>query len=132
MMWDNDTEKLGTIPQRMSSCLETMDLFLQQHHAVVASKVLAERQSHSDSSSNVNLIESVANVLGIKNIKSIDKNQSLLELGMDSLMSTEIKQILERSFNHFVASREIRNLTFAKLMELSPGKEKNRMYQMKM
>lgn len=77
--------------------------------------VLAEKQNHSDSISNENLIDSVANVLGIKDAKSIINRQSLTEFGMDSLMCTEIKELLERNFNYVITSREIRELTFAQL-----------------
>ncbi|KAG5308211.1 FAS synthase, partial [Acromyrmex insinuator] len=46
-------------------------------------------------------------------------NSSLAELGMDSMMAVEIKQILEREFDIFITAQEIRNLTFAKLTKMS-------------
>jgi hypothetical protein len=42
---------------------------------------------------------------------------------MDSMMTVEIKQILEREFEVFLTSQEIRSLTFARLSELSAAKE---------
>ena len=44
---------------------------------------------------------------------------SLAELGIDSMMGTEIKQTLEREFDIFLTAQEIRNLTFAKLIKMS-------------
>jgi len=52
-------------------------------------------------------------------MKKISQNTSLSELGMDSMMTVEIKQILERKFDIFFTAQEIRNLTFAKLNEMS-------------
>jgi hypothetical protein len=42
---------------------------------------------------------------------------------MDSMMAVEIKQTLEREFEVFLTSQEIRSLTFAHLSELSAAKE---------
>lgn len=120
-MGNNDTEVGGTLPQRMVSCLTTMDSFLQQPHPVLASMVLAERQKSGEGSNQVGLLEAVSNILGIKNIKSINVNTSLADLGMDSLMGTEIKQTLERNYDLVLSGQEIRGLTFAKLNELSSG-----------
>lgn len=51
-------------------------------------------------------------------MKKVSQNTSLSELGMDSMMVVEIKQILEREFDIFFTAQEIRNLTFAKLNEI--------------
>jgi len=96
-----------------------MDFFLQQPHAVLFSVILAEKQSNEAYKSKSDLIETIANILGIKNIKSVNLNNNLADLGMDSLMGTEIKQILERNYNIILSPQEIRNLTFSKLQNLS-------------
>ncbi|KAL6424878.1 hypothetical protein ACFW04_010040 [Cataglyphis niger] len=49
----------------------------------------------------------------------ISQYRSLAELGADSMMIVEIKQTMEREFDIFFTAQEIRNLTFAKLMEMS-------------
>lgn len=76
--------------------------------------VLANKQNHSNSNKNESISDAVAKVLGIKNIKSININQKLIDLGMDSLMSTEIRQILEINFNCIITTSDIRNMTFKK------------------
>lgn len=56
----------GTLPQRMSSCLSTLDQFLCQPHAVLSSFVLAE-SSHGKAdtaSSAASLRDVVAHILG--------------------------------------------------------------------
>ncbi|XP_071632956.1 fatty acid synthase [Temnothorax longispinosus] len=117
-MGDNDTEVGGTLPQHMSSCLATMDIFLQQPHPVLASSVLAEKHK-ADDGNKADLIATIANILGIKDATSINPNNNLADLGMDSLMGTEIKQTLERNYDILLSAQEIRGLTFAKLQELS-------------
>lgn len=63
-MGDNETVVGGTLPQRMNSCLATMDNFLQQPHPVLASMVLAEKRRGGDTGSQVGLLNAVGNILG--------------------------------------------------------------------
>ena len=97
-----------------------MDIFLKQSHPVLASMVLAEKNNARDSKSH--LLEAVANILGIKDANTVNPNYTLADLGMDSLLSTEIKQTLERNYDLILSAQEIRNLTFVKLTELSLAK----------
>lgn len=113
---DNDTVIGGTLPQRMVSCLQTMDLFMQQPHAVLSSIVCAEKRK--DTSSGVTLVKCVANILGLKDLKNVPDQASLADLGMDSLMGAEIKQTLERNYDVVLGLPEIRQLTFGKLKAL--------------
>ncbi|XP_044766742.1 fatty acid synthase-like [Coccinella septempunctata] len=120
-MGGNDTEVGGTLPQRMSSCLATMDIFLQQPNPVVASMVLAEKHKSKGDGSKVSLIDSIANILGLKDTSNVPTGTTLAELGMDSLMGAEIKQTLERNHDIVMSAQEIRTLTFGKLAELEGG-----------
>jgi fatty acid synthase len=120
-MGDNDTEVGGTLPQRMSSCLTTMDTFLQQPNAVVASMVLAEKRKTGSDASDVSLIDAVANILGIQDPTTVTTSSTLADLGMDSLMGAEIKQTLERNYDLVLSAQEIRALTFGRLIELESG-----------
>lgn len=117
---DNDTVIGGTLPQRMVSCLHTIDNFMQQHHPVLASMVVAEKRK-SESAGGASLVGSVLNVLGIKETKNISEQSSLADLGMDSLMGAEIKQNLERNFDIVMNAQEIRSLTFGQLKSLEKG-----------
>ena len=119
---DNDTIIGGTLPQRMVSCLQTMDTFMQQPHAVLASMVVAEKRK-ADAAGGVSLVGSIANILGLKDIKNINDSATLADLGMDSLMGAEIKQTLERNFDMVMTAAEIRNLTFGKIKEFEAGGE---------
>ncbi|XP_043288036.1 fatty acid synthase [Venturia canescens] len=121
MMGLNNTEIGGTLPQRISSCLATMDTFLQQPHPVLACMVLSDKDNLGNSAKQVGLLEAVGNILGIKDVTNINSNNSLADLGMDSLMGTEIKQTLERHYDLVLSAPEIRGLTFGKLREMSIG-----------
>ena len=120
-MGGNDTEVGGTLPQRITSCLNTMDIFLQQPHAVVSSVVLAEKRKGGAGGNELSITDAVANILGIKDVKTVSTTASLGDLGMDSLMGSEIKQTLERNYDMTLSAQEIRALTFGRLAELATG-----------
>jgi fatty acid synthase len=48
-------------------------------------------------------------------------NSTLAELGMVSMTAVEIKETLEREYEVYLTPQEIRNLTFARIDELSAG-----------
>ncbi|KAI8043079.1 hypothetical protein M5D96_004405 [Drosophila gunungcola] len=116
-MGTNETVVGGTLPQRMNSCLDTLDLFLQQPHPVMASMVVAEKRK-SEQASRMSLIATIANIMGLRDVKSVSDRTTLFDLGMDSLMSTEIKQTLERHFDLVLSAQEIRQLTFSALRHI--------------
>jgi hypothetical protein len=66
-MGTNDTVVGGTLPQRITSCLATLDVFLNQPHPVMSSYVPAEKSSgkkDASSSGKLSLVEAVAHILG--------------------------------------------------------------------
>ncbi|KAF7272913.1 hypothetical protein GWI33_014349 [Rhynchophorus ferrugineus] len=106
----------GTLQQRISHCLEVMDLFLKQtESAVVSSVVVAEKRSGTTAD---NIVSAVANILGIKDLKTISFQATLAEVGMDSMTAVEIKQTLEREFEVFLTPQDIKSMTFARLQEI--------------
>lgn len=116
----SDVEVLGTLQQRVESCLNVLDVLLTSSQAIVSSVVVADKSSsdqHHDG--QLTLIKTVMKIMGIRDIKAVSKNASLAELGMDSLMAVEIKQVLEREFDVFLTAQQLRALTFAKLEEMS-------------
>lgn len=80
-MGGNDTEVGGTLPQRMASCLATMDYFLQQPHPVLGSLVLADKHRAGVGEATVSLTDAVANILGIKDTKNVSTSSTLADLG---------------------------------------------------
>ncbi|XP_012511898.1 PREDICTED: fatty acid synthase [Propithecus coquereli] len=120
-MGTNDTVIGGTLPQRIISCLEVLDLFLHQPYAVLSSFVLAEKKTaaHRDRDGQQDLVKAVAHILGIRDLAGVNLDSSLADLGLDSLMSVEVRQTLEREHDLVLSMREVRQLTLRKLQELS-------------
>ncbi|XP_062605841.1 fatty acid synthase-like [Saccostrea cucullata] len=115
----------GTLPQRMSSCLDSLDQFLCQSKPVVSSFVPApvsmKARAQEDKSERT-LMESVMKVLGLKDPAALRPESTLLDLGMDSLMGVEIKQIMDNQYNIDLAVPNIRKLTIQKLRDMSEAK----------
>jgi fatty acid synthase len=102
----------GTLQQKISSCLEVLDRFLKQDNTIVSSMLVAEK--HNRSHGVVSAVEAVANVLGIKDIKTVSQHATLAELGMDSMMGTEVIQLLEKEFEIYITSKDVKSLSFTK------------------
>lgn len=107
----------GTYPQRIPSCLATLDKFLCSPHAVCSSIVKADKKTGTTSGGKQDLLRSVCNILGVKPT-SLAPATTLSELGMDSLMGVEVKQTLERDYATIVSIQELRNFTIERLQQL--------------
>ncbi|XP_047538557.1 fatty acid synthase-like [Vanessa atalanta] len=117
---DIQLEIEGTLQQRISSCLLSLDKFLKQDAAIVSSMVIAEKKSGGSKCECI--VDPIAQIMGIKDIKKVSQQVPLAELGMDSMMAIEIKQTLEREFEIFLTAPDIRTLTFARLAEITAYK----------
>nr|XP_050029751.1 fatty acid synthase-like [Dermacentor andersoni] len=107
--------------QRIASCMALMDSFLSQKHPVVSSFVKDDSSPSVGDKDKPDLVRSAAHVLGIKDPSSLNPNVSLGELGVDSLMSVELRQLLERDYDLTLSMQEVRQLTIARLREISDG-----------
>lgn len=114
-----DAEIAGTVLQRISSCLNVLDTLLTTTDPIVASMVVAKKRDTVLTGKKESLIEMVLNIMSIQNTNSISMNTSLAELGVDSLMTIEIKQALEREFEIYLSNKDLRAMTFQTLQTLS-------------
>lgn len=64
-------------------------------------------------------------LLGVKDLQTISLTWTLPELGMDSIMSVELKQIVESEFDVFLSPQDLKTMTFAKLYKLKEEKAKS-------
>lgn len=119
-----ETEELvirGTKPQRIASCLYYLGKVLQLDAPVVCcfspsfAKKGAKKADHGKS-----LLQKVAHIVGIKDKSTLTaaSKQTLGELGIDSLMSIEIKQTLERGQDTVFNTQQIRQLTIGELFAM--------------
>ncbi|GJQ79765.1 hypothetical protein Trydic_g23238 [Trypoxylus dichotomus] len=105
----------GTLQQRISNCLQVMDKFISQNEPIVGSMLVAEKQYGGHAS---NLFDAILNIMGL-NLKSVSLHATFPSLGMDSMMAVEIKQTLEREYEVFLTTQDIRSMTLAKLKDLA-------------
>lgn len=124
-MGTNDTVIGGTLPQRIVSCMEVLDTFLQQPHAVLSSFVLAEKKAvaQGEGEGKRDLVKAVAHILGIRDMSTVNPDSTLADLGLDSLMGVEVRQMLEREHDLVLSMRDVRQLTLRKLQEMSSQQE---------
>ncbi|ETN68037.1 hypothetical protein AND_000128 [Anopheles darlingi] len=118
-----DMEIGGTLQQRLSSCIQVLDQLLTSNEPIVASMVVAEKRSSSGGAKNI--IEAVMNIMNIRDMKSVSVESTLADIGMDSLMAVEIRQVLERDFDIILTPQDLRTLTFSKLQKLADAKAEN-------
>lgn len=115
----------GTLQQKISNCLEMLDELLSQNsNSIVSSMVVAEKRSSGSNGGSI--VDTVINILGLRDLKTISLHSTLAELGMDSMMAVEIKQTLERQFEVFLTPQDIRSMTFAKLQEIGTSSSDNK------
>ncbi|KAL0099556.1 hypothetical protein PUN28_019757 [Cardiocondyla obscurior] len=115
----------GTLQQRISSCLDTLEIFLLQDRSIVSSMVVAEKGNINKS---LNIYETVAQIIGLKNTNAVSPKVPLAEMGMDSMMAVEIKQTLEREFDISLTTQDIRMLNFSKLKQMAITPEQGKIW----
>ncbi|CAG9806916.1 unnamed protein product [Chironomus riparius] len=106
----------GTLLQRISSCIDELDTLMTAKSTVVSSMVVAEKRVKRSGKGGV--INMLMNIMSIKDMKSVSMETKLSELGMDSLMTVEISQTLQRDFNIVLTSQQLRSMTVGQLKAL--------------
>ena len=108
----HDIQVAGTVPQRINSCIDVLQRSLYLDHSCIASLIPFVRSSFEVKG---DLLATILNVLGIKNRDKLDPKSTLGDLGLDSLMAVEIKQILEKKHDKVMSTKEIRELTIEQI-----------------
>lgn len=100
----------GTLRQSIISCLKVLDRVIKRQEVVITSMLVADK---GETETRVKTIkETVADLLGIRNLKTVNQTYTLPQLGLDSIMVVDVKEKLERVFNVNLTLKEIRKLTF--------------------
>lgn len=106
--------------QPIMSCLQVLDRILISDDTIVLSVVTSEKLNSNLSSRNVK--EIILSVLGIKDVNSIRPDATLGDLGMDSLTSVEVSQVLAREYEVQLSSDAVKYLKFYELEQLVANK----------
>jgi hypothetical protein len=95
--------KLMFIPQNIDDCLNDLHALLKTDEAVISCYKLNPQFGEKDDATEATLLESVIFIIGFSKdaIANMDKNVTLQELGMDSLQSASVKQILKNNGKTF-------------------------------
>lgn len=106
--------------QGMHRCLNVLDDLLESPEPIVASYIIAQKVEMK----KVDLVSTVLGLLGISDVKSVSVHSAMSDLGMDSLVNTEMKQLLKREFDIEMTQEELRELTVKRLIEMSGKTDK--------
>jgi fatty acid synthase len=104
-------------PQHIDSCLESLDSILPSEHAVVSCYIRQFDMAGEDGDGGVKTLsvsQRVARVLGLDPVK-INSTDMLSSLGMDSLQSVEIANVLKMA-GLVKALDELRGMTWTEIL----------------
>lgn len=107
----------GTSTQNISSCLEVLD-WLMKHPDCILTSYMPGGATKITESKKDSATEAISKLIGIKNVKNISLSTPLSNIGMDSLLATEVQQVLERRFDVILNISDVKNLTFDDLNKI--------------
>ncbi|GFS17705.1 fatty acid synthase [Elysia marginata] len=118
----NNVIIIAKLPQRLHTVKSTFDYMLSQTTSCIVSSYVPQDHSTAMDSGEETLPQKISRVvgeiLGVKDVTNVDGDKEFVELGLDSLMSVEIKQTLERQVNIVLDTKEIQLMTFNSLKSL--------------
>lgn len=140
IMGGRDVESVaGTKPQPIHSCLSCLDAILARKKELSNCSTIScyipalkstsmdkksdEVYSYGTSStkaaigSKKDVKLTICQVLGIRDPNRLNLDSKLNELGLDSLMNFEVRNLLERDFGVTVSSRELQNMSVREVVE---------------
>ena len=104
--------------QPIMSCLKSIDFLLANNMMGVFTNYMYEKKNNIESLEEVSLINMTCNLLQVEYSDKI-KNIPLNELGLDSLLSTNLQNMFNKKGIKFTLD-EITQLTFEKILLISP------------
>ncbi len=121
----------GSGIQSLNSVLESLDQLLTHPAPIVLSKKLIDLEEGEEAKNveNMGLLERIVRVLGKAPGSKLNPNAKLTDLGMDSMMAMEVRQMLEMDFRVALSSVEIRTLTLGHLEEMCKNSPKTKIIE---
>ena len=120
----------GTKLQPIRSCLSSLDAILWSSSPVTSCYIPAlkppsnttENRSKETAASGTNFKLALCAILGMQNPHRLNLEATLNQLGLDSLMSFEVKQLLSKEYNMTVSSTELLAMTVDDLIKATSHK----------
>ncbi|KAF8774576.1 Fatty acid synthase like protein [Argiope bruennichi] len=108
----DDAMIAGVMAQKVKSCLDTMDAFCQQESPVVTTYVTAQQTKKSVQN---DALQQIIKSIGYN---ETNMNRTLGEVGLDSIVGVEIKQIIESYSDVTVSIQEMQEMTLEDIKAL--------------
>ncbi|CAL1277493.1 unnamed protein product [Larinioides sclopetarius] len=108
----DDAMIAGVVAQGVKSCLETMDAFCQQESPVVTTYVTAQQTKKSVQD------DALQQIIRVVGYNELNMTRTLGEVGIDSIMGVEVKQILESYTEESISTQEMQDLTLDEIKAL--------------
>lgn len=114
---DKELTIAGTVPQRVPSVFAAVDRFLSangKNTAIYSCFVRAETaESVSDETkSGTDALLAIAKIIGVSDLNQVDPDKPFTEMGIDSLMAMEIRQVLESRCDITLPLKDLRTVNF--------------------
>lgn len=95
--------QLMFVPQNIDDCLADLHELLGSKHAVVSCYKLNPKFGVDDAAEEQTMLEQILSILGLgtDSVSKMDEKTTLQQLGMDSLQSASVKQILKNNGKQF-------------------------------
>ncbi|XP_035213956.1 fatty acid synthase-like [Stegodyphus dumicola] len=117
----DDARIAGVCAQSVKSCLDTLDTFCKLKYPVVSSYVTT---GSSQIKAQGDVLSQIAKMLGMKDLSELNNFRSFGEMGIDSLIGIEIKNLLESACDVTLTMQEIREMKFDDVKLLLENAEK--------
>lgn len=112
---DNTVEVTHCSQQRPDRCFRFMDALLYSKSAIVSSIQVPHKRTIQED----NTLTRILRVFGIKNVTKVPTSSTLADLGIDSLVISEVKQILELEAKVTLSTVELEKITIEDLKRIT-------------
>ena len=114
----------GLLPQNIGSCLRVLDAALrQQENGIISSFATSPKEKNAQTRRRSgDLMSRVKHIFGIKDLNLMSPNRKLTGLGLDSMITFELRQIIEVDFGISLTRDDVRKLTIGGLKAIEAGK----------
>ena len=106
-----------TLMQSIHSCLQVLDTLMTSDDPIVTSVLIAEKVSSAKGRDF--LFQQLMKALGIKDVNAYPKDTKIVDLGMDSMLTVEIIQLMEKHYNVHLTVNELRTMTLGQLVDIT-------------
>lgn len=113
-IFGNSDNVAGFVPQKIASCMKSLDLLLKLSRPIGWSAIRAQTVKKDSR----NALSTISRILGTKDINLLNPKLTLRELGMDSVQSVEVHSYLESNFDMPIATSKVYDITLEQIVKI--------------